>query len=109
VPRPTLAVPRRREQPVDELFVRQRVGVCDEVGDLLGRRREAGQVEVDPSNQRAPVGFVRRGDIGLLEASTDEGVDRALGNRCAAYCRQGRPQRGLEGPVLDTDGVLRRG
>ena len=52
VPRPRLAVARRREQPVDDL--REGVGrvVLQERLDLVGRRRQAGQVERHPADQR---------------------------------------------------------
>ena len=45
VPRPALAVPGRDEQPFDELFVGLRVGVGDEGLHLVGRGRQADEIE----------------------------------------------------------------
>jgi hypothetical protein len=41
------------------LLVRLRVGIGDERFDLFRRGRETDQVEVDPPDQRAPVGLGR--------------------------------------------------
>ena len=57
VPRPALAVVRRREQSFHQLFVGLRVLVRSKRFDLLRLRRQAGQVEVESANQRAPVRF----------------------------------------------------
>ena len=77
VPRPPLAVVRRREQPVDQLLVRVRGRVVDEGLDLVRRRRQADQVEVQPADQRAPVGLRRRRQSPVTrQLREDEVVDR---------------------------------
>ena len=77
VPAPTLAVARRRQQPLDHPFV----GVRPLVGEVrvdLGRgRRQAGQVERDPSQQLPLAGGGDRGQPLRLEPGEDEPVDRA--------------------------------
>ena len=67
VPRPALAVVRRREQPVDQLLVGVGVAVRDERVDLLRRRRQADQVEVQPADQRAAIRLRRRRQSPLLK------------------------------------------
>ena len=52
VPAPAFAERGRGEQPVDDLLEGVGRRVVDEGVDLLGRRRQAGQVERDPADQR---------------------------------------------------------
>ena len=60
VPAPLLAVVRGREQPIDQLLVGVGRRIVDEGIDLLRRRRQPGQVEGDPADERGPVGLRRR-------------------------------------------------
>ena len=72
VPAPALAVGGRGEQPVDDLREGVRRLVRQERVDLLGRRRQAGQVEGRAADQRPLVGG-RRGRQALrLELREDE-------------------------------------
>ena len=83
VPRPALAVMGRGEQAVDQPLVGVGVRVGDERLDLLGRRRQAEQVEGEPADQRAAVGLGRR-IAGRPPPSLrqDESVDRLDRRRC---------------------------
>ena len=72
---PALAVPRRREQAVDELFVGVGRLVVDELLHLLGRGRQAVQVEIGAAGEGAAVGFGSEVEFLLLELGEDEGVD----------------------------------
>ena len=63
VPRPPLAVVGAGEQPVDEPFVGVGGGVGQEGVDLLGRRREADQVEGEPADQGPAVGLGGRFEL----------------------------------------------
>ena len=58
---PRLAVPRRREQPIHDL--REGVGrrVLLERVDLVGRRRQPGEIERRAADQRPPVGRLPTG------------------------------------------------
>ncbi len=56
MPGPTLAVMRRIEQPVHDPFIRLRRVIAQKCGDLVGRRRESGQIERDSPQQRQLVG-----------------------------------------------------
>jgi 3-phenylpropionate/trans-cinnamate dioxygenase ferredoxin reductase subunit len=55
--RPTLPIPRRRQQPVDELLVGVGVWIGDERLHVFRRRREADEVEVDAPDQRPAIGL----------------------------------------------------
>ncbi len=57
VPRPALAVLRRREQLINERLESLRVLVTNERFDFLWCGRQPDQVEVQPTDQRAPVRF----------------------------------------------------
>ena len=81
---PRFAVVRRREQAVDDL--RERVGrlVLLERLDLVGRRRQAGQIERRAADQRALVGGAHRRQPVLLEPREHEAIDVGLRpRRCA--------------------------
>ena len=60
VPSPPHAVVRRCEQPLDDPLVSGGRVVGEKVVDFLRRRREAGQIEGDPPQERAAVGRRRR-------------------------------------------------
>ena len=59
VPRPTLSIMRRFEQPIDESFIRPRIAIPFKRRDLVRRRRQAMQIKRQPPNQRPPVGLGR--------------------------------------------------
>ncbi len=50
VPSPAFAILRRRQQPVDQLFVRIRTTVVNEGFDFGRRRRQTDQVKCEPPN-----------------------------------------------------------
>ena len=60
VPGPPLAERRRRQQPIDDAFAGPGRRVGHERFDLLGRRRQAGQVERDPAQPGVAIGIPRR-------------------------------------------------
>ena len=74
---PALAVARRRQEPLDHPFVGVGPLVGEERVDLGRGRRQAGQVERDPSQQLPPAGGGDRGQPLRLEPGQDEPVDRA--------------------------------
>ena len=71
-----LAVVGRVEQAVDQMFIGLGVVVLLEGADLIGRGRDADQVERQPTDQRASGGFGRRFDPLRIERGEDESVDR---------------------------------
>ena len=75
VHRHALAVVLARQQPVDELLVGVGSLSFDERIDLRRRRRQAGQVEVQPADERDAVGLRRRRELLALQAGEDEAVD----------------------------------
>ena len=77
MPAPALAEARRGQQPIDHggEGVGRRVG--DERRDLLGRRRQAGQVERGAAEQREAVGVGDGLEPLRFEAGEDEAVDVA--------------------------------
>ena len=107
VPRPSLAVVRRREQPVGQLrkrpgcVTRSAAGVF-EGRDLLGRWRQADQVERHAADERSRVGLRIEGEALLRQRRNDEGVDRILADRCLCgrQSRNGRPGQRLKCPVV---------
>ena len=79
VPAPALAERRRGEQPVHDFRVRGGRRVGGERGDGLGRRRQAGQVEVDAPQQRLRGGVRGRRALRRLQTGQDEAVERVAG------------------------------
>ena len=59
VPSPALAVVRAGQEPVDQLLVGVGASVGEEGVDLLGRRREADEVEAQAADEGGPVGLGR--------------------------------------------------
>ena len=102
VPRPAFAVVRRREQPVDEVAIgaidaaRGAAGILER-GNLLGRRRQAHEVERHPADERARVGLGIHGEAGGGEFFGEKGVDRG-----GAWRRGGhrRPHERLKRPMV---------
>ena len=76
VPRPALAVSGARPGSGPPAARRRRVRVGDERLDLLGRRRQAEQVEGEAADQRAAVGLGRRRQVARRQPRQDEGIDR---------------------------------
>jgi hypothetical protein len=96
VPPPALPVMRRREQALDHACERVRVGVVDERRDLLGRGRQAGQVERCPPDQRPPVGRAVGAEAVRFQLGEDEPVDVTGGPRRVGDRRRGGRRHGLQ-------------
>ena len=75
VARPMFAPALRGEQLIDVVLVGVGRGVVDECFDLLGRRRQARQIEAQAPGQRAAIGFGGRREAALFELRQDEMVD----------------------------------
>jgi hypothetical protein len=75
VPSPALAVVRRRQQPIDELFVRVAAHIGQKSIDVLDRRRQSEDVEARAAQERSLVGFRRRLQAGRLNPRQHKGVD----------------------------------
>ena len=60
VPAPAFAERRRRQQPVHHALESRRRTIVEERLDLVGRRRQAGQVERHPAEQGQLVGVADR-------------------------------------------------
>ena len=76
VTRPSFTVARRREQPIDEPLVGLGIRVDHERVHLLGRRRQAREVERHAAHERATVRDGRGLETRAGEPLPDEGVDR---------------------------------
>ena len=86
-----LAIPRAREEPVEELFVGIGRRVGEELLDLGGRGRQAGDVEGGAADERGPVGFGLRLEPTLREFGSHELVDRMVASFVAGrHVRLGR-------------------
>ena len=92
VHRHALAVVRRREQPIDELLVGVGRRVGEEGVDLGERRRQAGQVEGHPADQRGAVGLGRRAAVLRLRAGPGRS-GRSGSGPSAAFLTPGRVGR----------------
>ena len=75
VARPLLTVARAGEQSVHELLVGGGGLVGEELVQLEGRRRQAGEVEVNAARERGAVGRGGRLELGGGELLEDERVD----------------------------------
>ena len=73
---PSLAVMGTRQQAIDEPFVGVRPAIAEEVGDVLGRRRQSGEVIGDATDQRNAVGLGGGRPAEFLQGGQDEPVDR---------------------------------
>ena len=96
VARHPLAIPRTREQSVEEFFICIGRRISHERLDLPRRRRQAGDVERRPADERAAIGLGLERQAPRGEPSPDDRVDRAgaSGDR-----RQFRLHRRHECPV----------
>ena len=72
---PSLAIPRRREQAVDELLIGVGRLVVDELLHLLRRGRESVQVEICAPGEGPAVGLGSELEFLLFELREDESVD----------------------------------
>ena len=101
VPRPTLAVAWRGEQPLHQSLIRLRGGVLLKPVHLLRRGRQTVQIEGQPANQRAPVGGGRGRELLLAEPGQDEGVNGIGACRLpVADLRNGRFHQRLQRPPV---------
>ena len=100
VPAPLFAVMRRGEQLVDKFFVRVRGHVPNEDIHLLRRRRQAGEVEVQPAGQGEFVGGFRRSEVFRLQFGQDERVNRVGDPGGVLDRRKRRPDDRLVCPVI---------
>src|SRR5262249_4522869 len=75
VPRPPLAVMRRRKETVNKSLVGVGAPVAEEGIDLGRCRRQAGQVEAETANQRGAVRLGRGRKSLLLQPRQDKAVD----------------------------------
>ena len=67
---------RRGEQPIDQPLVSLRRLVVQEIVDLLRRRRQAEQIEIQPPHQRDPLGLAARRKSGRFQPRQHEAIDR---------------------------------
>ena len=74
---PALAVMRAGEQAIDQPLVGVRPVVAEERVDLVGRRRQAGQVERDAADQRDAIGLGRVADQPI--SSSPARMKRSIG------------------------------
>ncbi len=75
VPRPPLAVARRRQQPLHQSLVSVQTFVRQKRAHFLRRRRQADQIKTQPANQRAPVRFRRGCELLRLQPRENERVN----------------------------------
>ena len=92
VPRPLLAIAVAREQGIDRLLV----ALSLESRKLLGRRRQADEIEIEPTAERGGIGLGRRREALRDEVRGDDHVDRTRAGRSR---RHRRPLRRHECPM----------
>ena len=76
VERHPFAITRRRQQPIDELLVSLGRGIRKKLIHLANRRRDAGQIERDSTDEPLLLGRQRRREALTLKPCKDKGVDR---------------------------------
>ena len=92
----------RGEETFDEAFVGVGRAVGEKGGGLVGRGREADQIEADAAEERDAVRLGGGGDFFLFEAGEDEAVDGVagpVGDLCRGDGGRGLRRGGNEGPV----------
>ena len=101
VPRPALAVLRRREQSFHQLLVSLRVLVRRERLDLVRLRRQADEIEIHAANQRPPLRFRRLAKSFLAEFRDHERIHR-VHHSCPAgfHCGHRRLHERFERPPV---------
>ncbi len=97
VARPALAVYGRFREGVDETLAAIRASVSEVGVDLLGRRRQAGQVQIRLPQKL----FGRVGSPRALSFRSREGVDRITHRAPVAHCR---PLRRAKCPMVSVLG-----
>ena len=75
VPSPALAVPRRIEQSVDQVFVGVLGPVRQKRCDFGGSGRQAGEIVGEPADERPLVSLGRRGQFLFVQFGRDERID----------------------------------
>ena len=99
MPGPLLAVGRRSEEPLDDRIEGARRRIGDEGLDLRRRRRQTGEIERRPADERAPIGAGKGHDRCLLLAGADEAVDRRLAPGFIGHGRKWRISHRRKRPV----------
>jgi hypothetical protein len=100
MPRPALAITRRREQLLHESGIGIPRLILHERLHFLRRGRQADQIKVKPANERAPICFRRKLQLVLGQLRRNEPVDGiGLAARWPLRRWNGRPNYGLEGPM----------
>ena len=94
--RPMLALGWRGQQAVDEIFVGARRCVLEKRLHFGGSRRQAGEVEGQPTNQGASIGLGREGKFVRTQLGGDQGIN-GIGE--ARIIRYSRSLERLPGPV----------
>jgi hypothetical protein len=89
---PALPVVGRGEQPVDVLLIGVRRGVAQEGVGLLGRRRQAGEIERDAAGEDGAVGFGAAERVRRPRASRGGRRRRECGSRRGSS-REAAPRR----------------
>ena len=87
---PAFAEARRREQAIDGRLVAGVARVGGELVELLGRRRQADEVVVQPAQQRARRRLGRRRQAGRFQPGEDEAVDIGARRGCVLNVRRRR-------------------
>ena len=98
--RPTLAVSRRREQTIDDFFISVRRNVVDKRFDFFRRRRQADQVEAEPTNQGPAIGLDRGLDPCFFELRQEEAIDVVERPTFVFDLGNGGIGEGLKAPML---------
>ncbi len=96
----SLAIVRRSEQFIDQIFIRIGRSIGEKGVEIDGRRRQSRKIEIKPSSERRFVGLWRRLQAFSLKPCEDETVDRISASGPVFKTRRLRPFRGDEGPML---------
>ena len=100
VPRPSLAIARRIQQPINQFRERVRRSIAQKLVTLLDRRRQSGQIETRSPQQRVTIRAVGVRQSGLFLLRQDKSIDRFLNPLRVFYVGSGVPFRWLQRPVL---------
>ena len=94
-----LAKMRRGEEAIHGLFISVGGPIADEGGDLVGRRRQARQREVQPAQQCGRARIAGRSEPVRLVLGGEKSIDRVAPPSAAVDGRSRRPHGGNERPV----------
>ena len=99
---PLHAVLRALQQPIDDGPERLPIGsrIGEEGVDLLGRRREAGEIVSGAAEERTPIGSRGRSDADGVEARLEEKVDGIVDGGAIGTGGHRHRGEGLEGPPV---------